>query len=530
MKAPEKEFIKETIMKNYLPCYEKSFCERTEKNVTCEIDLQEYLPNASKLVKVNATAVCEKCEVLDDSVNVRGYVKFSAVYLSDFRDRLKCASGQCEFSHSFPARDIRDTVGDQGAVECTVLVYDEKGQVLSPRKLSASCKAVISVQAVTAKRSELFVTEDSDNIHKCACDVEFMERKVLDDCSITLGENIEIEEGMPEIREIVSCECCVSSVEAVCRNEKADIAGKVLISCLYLGGNEGEEEYISFSKELDFSKNTDADGMPDGSFVICSANVTDINAEAVQNNYGDIRICSVNTELCISSVAFGVCKANVICDAFCTTHEYRCETKNISYDRFVCGTHEKIHVSENVRANLGSMTDIVSKSVDISVISAELSGKVPVFNMRAILRVMGTNEQGAPECVNVSFPIKAVSAKELSDTLGRCRNEAQVYANSCECRIENGGIVCDLVLEVCSCIYTVGNTAAITAMVIDRDTELVRDKSEYILYYPDTGDTVWSCAKKYRVSPSKLITENELGLSEADLCEKRVLVIPSSEK
>lgn len=514
-------------MENYLPCYEKSFCERTEKNITCEIDLQEYLPNASKVIKVTANAVCEECEVLRDSINVRGTIKFSAVYLSDFRDRLKCAVGECEFSHSFPAKGIDEAVGDSGAVECNAAVFEEKGQVISQRKLSVSCRAVVSVQAITVRQTEIFDTTEDDGVHKLSKDVGHMHREMLPGCNTTLEENISLDDGMPEIREIVSSECSISSVSATCNDGRVKYTGSVLLNCLYLGGNENEEEYVCFSKELDFSAESDADGIPDGSFLVCKAHIDGVNADAAQNNYGEMTVCNVSIGVCLSATAYGVYESRVVCDAFCTIHDCSCEIKNIAYDCFISGTSEKAEVTENVRANLGSMTDIVSKSANVNVVSAELSGKVPVFNMRAVLKIMGTNEQGSLECINASFPIKVVSAHELAEIPDRYKCDATAYVNSCECRIENGEIVCILHLEIYSCIYARTGTAAVTAMVIDTDTEIQRKKSEYILYYPEKNDSVWACAKKYRVSPSALAESNEMSLLDTDFGDRRVVVIPT---
>ena len=78
-------------MEKFLTTYEKSFFDRAEKSVGAEINLQEYLPGAVKIIKVRAVGVAEETEVQKDGIFIRGCVRFSAVYRSDFRDRLKCA-------------------------------------------------------------------------------------------------------------------------------------------------------------------------------------------------------------------------------------------------------------------------------------------------------------------------------------------------------------------------------------------------------------------------------------------------------
>ncbi len=516
-------------MENYLPCYEKNFGERCEKSINCEINLAEYLPNVSKIIKVSAVALCDECDALKDAVNVQGRIKFRVVYLSDFKDRLKCASVECEFSHTFPAKGIEAAVGDTGYIDCDVSLSDEKGQVISQRKLTVSCKAFISVQVHTLKKTEIYDTGENDSVHKLCKAVEYMERRRLEDFEISVEDNISPDEGMPEIKEIVFSECSIASFGAAAEGGKVTYSGTLRFGCMYLAENDEGEQYISFSKDLPFTEIVDMQDIPDGCFIVCKAHCVDASAEGMQNNYGEMSICSLHSQILVSPTAFCTCEAEVLCDAFCTGHDCSCESKIIPYDTLVCGTTEIVQTTESVRANLGSITEIVSKNITASVISTELSGKVPIYNMRAQLGLMGTNEQGGLECVNISFSFKVVSGHELEAVPERYRFDSRAYVNKCDCRIENGEIKCELTLEICSCISARAGTQAVTAMIIDTDTEICRDKSEYILYYPDDSDTVWSCAKKYRVSPKALLSVNGMGLFDTDFGDMRVVVIPSSE-
>ena len=63
------------------------------------------------------------------------------------------------------------------------------------------------------------------------------------------------------------------------------------------------------------------------------------------------------------------------------------------------------------------------------------------------------------------------------------------------------------------------------AVEIDDSTQFVKDKSEYIIYYPDSSDTVWSTAKKYKVSPKEIMAIN--GIKNAqEISGRKTLVIP----
>lgn len=517
-------------MEKYLPCYEKSFFERTEKNVSCEIGLAEYLPNAVKVVRVTARVCDEECEATKDSLYIGGKVEFSVIYLSDFKNKLKCATASADISHTFPAKGIEDAVKDGGYFDVSFNISDEKGQVLSQRRLGVSCKVSVAAQALSVRKAELFDTDEKDGVHKLCSKAEILDTVKLPRYEITLEENIHLDEGMSPIGEMVFSDCSIASLTAKVNDGKLRYDGKLRLCCLYLARSEDEQEtYVAFEKELDFSEDAEASDIPDGAFILPHGAITDISADAAEDNYGEASMCRTSIGIALSSKAFFTRESELLCDAFCTGHDCECETKNIAYDAFVDGTSEALEAHEDVRANLGSITDIVAKDVSVSIVSSELSGKSPIFGMRAVLRLLGTNEAGALESICTAFSFKAQSSNELTAPLDRCRIEAEAYADKCECRIENGGIKCDITLNICSCIYARKTANTVTALEVDTESNTQHDKSEYILYYPSENDTVWSCAKSYKVSPKALLAVNGMELSEGSFGSRKVVVIPRSD-
>jgi len=518
-------------MEKYLPCYEKNFFERTEKNVSCEIGLPEYLPNAVKVVKVTARVRTEECEAVKDSLHIGGRVEFSVIYLSDFKDKLKCASVSADITHTFPVKGIEDIIKEGGYFDVCFNVSDEKGQVVSQRKLGASYKVSVCAQVLSVRQTEIFDTEESDNVHKLCSKAEMLGTVKLPTHELMAEETIALDEGMSPISEIVFSDCSVSDISAQCHDGKIFYDGKMNFRCLYLAkDDEDSGQYIAFEKELDLTGSTEIPDIPDGAFIITRACISGISADPSEDNYGETSLCSVSVGISLFSKAFFSREAELLCDAFCTGCECECETRNIAYDAFIYGTNESIDVHEDVRANIGSITDIIMKNISVSVISSELSGKTPVFGMRAVMRLLGSNESGSLESICTSFNFKVQSKHEVPDCTDRCRMETEVCVGECGCRIENGEIKCDLSLNVCYCIYARKSVNTVTALEVDTESSTIRDKAEYILYYPSGNDTVWSCAKMYKVSPKALIAVNGMGVSDNDFGQRKVVVIPRSEK
>ena len=514
-------------MEKYLSHYEKSFCEKAEKNISFEVTLPDFLPNAEKTVKITAVPITESCEISGDSVYIGGHIKFTVVYLSDFKDKLKCTSFSTEFSHTFPAKNIQSVIDDGGFADSRVSLSDEKGRTVSQRSLVLSCKALIEADVFSVKKSEIMDSEEKNDAEMLCREIECTEIRRLQDCILSSEENITLDEGMPKIREIICPECTVGEIRAEISGDAVIFDGTLCFGCLYLGEDDEEEgQYISFEKKIPFSTRMPVQSIPENAFVLCKAYVSDISASPLRDSYGETSICNANSEITISSVAFIPYGTKIVCDAFSTRHDCECEIKSAVYDSFLCGSCEVFNINEKVRTNLGGLTEAVSQCIDANVISTEISGKNIVFNIKANLKLSGINELGGLESLNTSFVFKITSQKELHDLTEKQRIDAGAHICDCRCRIENGEIVCSAVLNICYAVCSVRNVKAVTAMTVDENNIFSGSKSEYVIYYPCTTDTVWSCAKHYRVPVKALLEFNGMTEKDDDFKGKHSVIIP----
>ena len=514
-------------MEKFLTTYEKSFFDRAEKSVGAEINLQEYLPGAVKIIKVRAVGVAEETEVQKDGIFIRGCVRFSAVYRSDFRDRLKCAVFTQEFSHTFPARGIGEALADDGFWDVSVYVSEEKGHVLSPRRLAVSCKVTVGIEAVCAGKSRIYGSDNDAPLERLCKEIDTLSLKKLGDFAVSLRESVSLEEGMPKIREIVCCDMNLCSLTGEIRDGEAVFTGTASLSCMYLGESEDESgQYVSFSKDIPFTERFPVMSVSPDAFLLCKGVITESGANPEQDSYGEASLCSVSAEIKIAARAYESARDTVICDVFSTEHDCDCEVRDIAYDDFICGICDTVTTTESIKASLGSITEVVSRSAEVFVVSCERSGDNLVYGLRAILGICGTTDTGNLESAGTSFNFRVQGTSSVCADAEKCNIDSSVYVRALDCRIENGEIRCVLTLDLNSSLYARKSIRAVTAASTDTESRIRRDKSEYIIYYPEGTETVWSAAKKYRVSPRSLLAVNGMSEDAASFGDKRAVVIP----
>lgn len=513
-------------MENYLPVYEKVFYEKTEKTVTCEAVLPDYLPNVSRIVRVSVMPSAKISEIGADSVTAEGRAVFAVVYASDFGDKLKCAVFPTDYSHSFPVHGAAKELSEDGFAECCAVVGGEKGSVISPRKMSLSCTLSILAEGTAKRKSGIFDPEENESLKKLTEAVDTLEITELPALDVRIDEKITLDAGMPGVQEIVFADISLSVADTKLSDNGCAFSGNAVFTCMYLSEqSEDGQEYISLSKSIPFSVNTPLPYEVQQGYVLPKASLVSFSADAVRDSYGESAIIAVTANGNISPRLYRTVKANVCKDVFCIKYPCECQVRELVYDSFLHGSCERVAVSENVHASLGNMTEIVSQTAQVSVSSVEYSDKGVVISLFANVKLMGTNELGGLESANMGFGFKVPLAHSFDGGYEKCRFDTFACTEGCRCTISNGEVRCELDLVLHCAASGRSKVSAVVAAEIDDLSEFSRNKSEYVIYYPDKEDSVWSTAKKYRVSPTELMAINGLK-DENELADAKILVIP----
>ncbi len=513
-------------MENYLPVYEKVFYEKTEKTLSTEAVLPDYLPNVARIVRVSVIPSVKLSEITEDSVNTEGRAVFGVVYVSDFGDKLKCAVFPADFSHNFPVRAAKEELSDDGFVDFSVVAGDEKAAILSPRKLSLTCKLTVGAEGISKKKNRVFDPEENESLKKLTGNVSILEISAPAQADVRIEENISLEDGMPGAQEIVFADCSLSVNSARIADGECTFSGNAAFTCMYLSeAGEDGAEYISLSKNIPFTAKASVGAIPDSAYVMPRVTLSGISADAVSDSYGESKLIAVMVNGSINSRAYAASDARVCSDVFCTRYGCECEVRELLYDNFAKGVSDRVSITENIHANIGNMTDIVAQTATVNAVSTEYSDSKLIINAKANLKLVGTNELGGLESTSTSFNFKVPCPGEFDNTYEKYRFDTCIDVQDCKCSIVNGEVKCELMLGVHCAALGRSAVRAVTAVEVDDSKELERNKSEYVIYYPDADDTLWSTAKKYRVSPSELMAINGLK-NESELHSLKILVIP----
>ncbi len=506
-------------MENYLPTYEKILFEKAETTCGCEVTLPEYLPNITKVIRVSAKSSGSHTTVSDGAVLFEETVRFSLLYMSDYKDTMKSAQFSCNYSYSFK-NDKNISFAD-----CRSFLYDENATVLTGRKLALSCGAQVICQAFSCVQNEVFSSCEEESFQALKKQADVLNIIPLPSLNFRLDESISLEEGMPDASEIIFSDACVYIESKKVSSGSVLYSCRALWNCMYLCSGENEE-YISLTKDIPFTVEGEAQDVSENAAIIAQASILGCNSDISQNSYGDSRIINLALSGDIRAKAYENSATEFCRDVFCTECVCECDMQEVPYDSLSGVFSERFSLDESAHANLGSMTEIIACDGEISSLHTERQEGKAIISGKLNVKLCGTTDGGNLDSADCVFPIKLAYSSPCDTATQKCVFDSSCGIASISCKIENGQVRCYANLICESALLARRNAIAVSNVRLDEENICRRNKSEYVIYYPTLDDTVWSVSKKYKVSPASLIAINDIEVKGDGKIGKKTLVIP----
>lgn len=518
------------FMENYsILSNETVFADRAEKDIVFTVTLPEYQPNCVKVLRCETVPVVTEKYFSDGELVVNGKLNTSLLYISDYGNKLKSVTDSEDFSHSFKCK--RELDGENATVNIVADILNSNASISSPRRLDVKSRLSLSAACTSGKTKNLYNPEE--HFEDCVC-VKTEQCAVCDEkyavpCSDTLQTDINLESGESSIAEIL-----YTSADGVIENTKCgdgtvDYSGYVDIHCIYEAETpDGEEnpkaEYVTLSRRVPFEGSLESESVSQNSKAVLEMSVCGCEAGISYDPYGENRIVSVSVQYIVSGMMYD-CGAVTLCtDAFGTKCECDVKVTSQNTERIVGFVNTKSTVNERVHTELRQIADITDSFSKIRVTGTEYADGKYFANAKVSITLFGKDSDGALGCADFSFntrvPIEG--AEYVPDSVFELCPHVQKTLLS----TDNGALVCSADISLSGAQLERIKINAVESVVPDSTKKAGDGKAQIVVYYPDTGETLWNVAKHYRVNPELLKKINKL--SNDVISDKKIIVIPKS--
>jgi LysM domain. len=512
--------------KQAVPISEKVFFDRIDKELEFDAVLPEYCPNIAKVVKLDAYPKLESKNIDQNNIYVEGVIIFKLIYISDFKNKLKCVNFSSDYSHSFNSPGIADKVGEDGFLTIQPYINTVNVKMINPRKLIFKTKMTIAAEATNCLEATPYLPPADDKMELLYKDITCCKTTHLPDTILKITEDIAIESEMPPISEIIFADANVYVEDLKTQDNSTSLKAYAVIKCLYESeGSENEgSEYVSMQKKIPITGEIECEGLESPFVVSLQSTLSSLTAEPSVDTYGENRIITCNLAIDLSANAYKNDTYKICEDGFSPEYQSNVIMKPFSCDQLLKSVAEMQSVTEKLKVDLKNVSDVIEAFADAKVQNTEIMDDKIIMNGKAKISIIGSNAEGDMESFDTSFMFHLPLQNAIPDNTGDIRFVCGCEVADVDCHIENGELVVTIMLAVRCAMFNKVTHKAIYDIEEDEENPRVKCPSEMTIYYPSKEDTLWTVAKKYGVSPEKIKGANKN--CKENFEGRRIVVIP----
>lgn len=495
-----------------VPCL---FDRTVPEEISAECLLPDYKGAISRLLYVRP-AFSEAGHFIGGSkADISGRVRFDALYVN--ADGLPEAAG-CEeqYALSLPV-DLNGYDPDAGVTfQVTVQPESVVTRVSAPRRLSVRCRFSVRVRAFAARSLAVALPAGTDGV-QMLCDKAEYGRHFAGQGNAEVTGDIPFEGGGEPV--VVAARGAVYLPDVTAIADGVRCAGEVIVTLLCRREGEGEEAAFTLQKRLPFEEPVAADGVTTECSAAAEGEVTEIRVDV-----GD-DVLSVTAVVGLAVTATVTDPVVFVRDLFlpgmaadCRTEQTQLPAPGACYNR---------HFSISAVCREGALpvgaalidvfgeTEISEKTVEGG--RTALAGTV---TCHALCRTGAEYAAGETDFTFRVFVEGDLSAADVRASVPILR----LYE-------EGGAWRADGEVQLA---VTAGGTVTVSRVAGASFKEAPQEKrADLELCYPAPGETLWSVAARYGVSPAALAAENGIAGDDpgdpASLCGVRRLLIPQGD-
>ncbi len=508
--------MEQKCLKSDIYINENYFCESVEQAIDVDFTLPDYCYDISKIFKCNAVPRITSKSVNANTVTVDGNVVITILYCNK-EGRF------CSFEYNYPfSKNVelsKDATGSNifARIKCDYI----NCRAVTGRKVDIHGAAGIFIKVFKRKCREII--SDIDD-----CNIEV--NRITTPATVPMGyaeKYLNIEEDLPlgsaqgNIESILKVNSAVCVKETKVINDKAVVKGELALCVLYTP--EGTPTPQVLKTTLPYSQIVDIDGITDTCSCDCKAELVALDIKPKPTSMGEIRCFQLNAKILLTCECYCGNDILVVCDAFSRKYETEMTRKQMSFDRISCSINETYicKKSMDVDFNISSVIDLWCS---LQGCSSKFEEENIFLNGTLLAGLIICDQENIPVYVEKPIDFQYKFPYKCSGGIPHCDPEIEVL--SCSFTITGANsIEITAQLQINCGIYEKNEIYVISDIKSDQSKTLTpKCKGAMVIYYAESGDTVWNIANKYCASVKEITEIN--GIEKGSIPVGSRILIP----
>ena len=511
------ELKRESLQINEVLCHEKSSSE-----TYTYIIVPDSKPDIKKVLLADANAVVKDKYIQKDKVTVSGDINFKIVYLGDDEEgSVRSIFYDTPFSQALNVPGAQDSVSTSILANVSSVICN----IENSRKLSVQTNIEFDCNVVN-KIDIDFVTEvESDKVVPYKTEtVETFNAVVSQHDIIEIGDTVSIGQGMPEIYEIIKADAYLVDKDTKIVNNKLVVKGVVNISAIYRDVNSGLQVT---KQDVPFTEIVDVSGISDDMISDISYNVESLNISIAEDNDGDKTIIDFDMTIGVDTVAYENEEIDIISDLYSPEADINIYTTSAS----ICSL-----------AGMDTLSLDIKDTILVGVDEPEISNVYSTMALGEITKIYASEGKLVVEG-NVKVTAQYLSENEAYPV---CEAVKVIpFANKTNILVDENGIEPYVSVSVDDVTYSLSKSREIDVKAsvhisaravklsevniiskIDVNEDLTDDylMPSIVIYFVQSGDTLWNIAKRYRTTVEDIADINDIDADDMLMPNQKLLI------
>ncbi|MTI48869.1 MAG: DUF3794 domain-containing protein [Firmicutes bacterium] len=496
--------------------------DQIEALVEGEIRLPENKPSINKILTIDGDAEVTDINISQDKVKVNGVVKFKVLYsANDEKQPIHSLDASTEFS---------EEIEIEGATEEMIADIKSNIEHIDFRLIDesrVSVKTVMEIEGKVQSDNNIDIIKEvtgAQGLQVLKEKIKYNDIVGTNKSSTIIKEAFELEEGMPDILDILRVDVKSYEKELKVVDDKVIVAGVVEASIMYFGDDE-ENQINYLSHEIPFTHFVEISGAVKDMDCNLKLQAADSYFDTKEDINGNIRIVDLESIVKIDAKVFEQREKEVTVDTYSTSKKFNVVKQEVDITENI----DRAEIKEIVKGKVGirdndSIKNIYNLNAKPIITDYRMvEGKVII---EGLLNVNSLYLSGATEEItNVS---EEIPYKFYVDIEGIDEGVELDIQNALENLNYNkkgdGEIEIEADVKTLVSINRIKKFNIVTqAEELEEDIDK-KTRPSIIIYVVQKEDSLWDIAKRYNTTVEEIIETNDIASPDNIMPGEKIII------
>ena len=481
--------------------------EHCFKDIETEGVLPDYSPDISRLVRVDA-APCVENVRCDDKCEISGKLVFGLLYESDYKSKLAYTTFTVPFELKCDALAAKETYPDVRC-DCTDLTC----RLLGQRKVSIKAKLDAVMTGVRVDDITVAKADGSDLNTFFKTETLAVSLPVARaEAEAEIKENLRIGEA---VASVVYSTAVFAPAETEAFDTSAAVKADMHISTLCELPDGG---YRMYAHTVPVEVSVKNDAINGDSTLEAKMDYSELSAVADLDEYGENKVINLHCNVRAAVTVRQEGEVTLPLDAFSRKHTCKCTRDDADFDIRVPQAGKTVSLERSHETD-GDISAVLGSATAFEIGEARVSGNMLLVRGKAKTDVLA---QSGESVVSRTFTDDFEDSIPFSGDIVPSVGDITVFESKAELYGDTLNIRAMAFVGLSGDEHR--HVPVLAAVELGDADEPVGGGFRF--YYPDESETIWDIAKKYRVDPERLMSDNAESIApDGRLNGKRYITI-----